>query len=185
MSKHTPSQDEAISSSAIPTEAAQPATDDNNESIETANQIEALKTQIGTLKATIEELHVRHAAAERNLLTRERKKQENAEQYAIQKFANEMLLTADALEQGLSSIDASVAEGMRQVQKLFMASLLKFGVEAISPLHQEYDYHEHEAISMAPNEEHEDNTVIQVIQTGYRLHGRLLRPARVIVAKNN
>ena len=77
---------------------------------------------------------------------------------------------------------AALIEGNSATLKLLQSVLSKFGVVQIDPMGTPFDPQEHEAMTMVPNPELEPNTVMDVIQKGYSLNGRLVRPARVIVA---
>ena len=78
---------------------------------------------------------------------------------------------------------ASIAEGMHMTHDQLVKVLHKYHVEVIDPMGQPFDPNQHEALAMQPSDEHKPNTVMQVIQKGYRLKGRVVRAARVIVAK--
>jgi molecular chaperone GrpE len=110
---------------------------------------------------------------------------ENAHKYGIEKFARELLAVMDSLEQGLaiSSTDQGLREGMVLTHKLLLDILEKFGVQVVDPLGEIFDPLRHEALTTQVNTEIQPNTVITVIQKGFSLHERLLRPARVIVSK--
>ena len=118
----------------------------------------------------------------------------NAHKFGVEKFANALLPILDSLEQGIATIEkdqANVADakynalfdGMRMTLKLFIDMLEKFNIEIIDPVGEHFDPHWHEAITMQPHADVAPGTVLAVVQRGYRLNDRLLRPARVIVAK--
>ena len=83
-------------------------------------------------------------------------------------------------------VNAATVESVREGAALTLKSLeqvfAKFGIKEVSPVGQAFDPEHHEAISTVPTDEHEPNTVIEVVQKGYLLNDRLLRPARVVVA---
>ncbi|MBY0544914.1 MAG: nucleotide exchange factor GrpE [Gammaproteobacteria bacterium] len=124
-----------------------------------------------------------------NLRTRTERDIANAHRYALEKFVAELLPVLDSVEQGLQAADqggaaASVMrEGMEMTYNMLLKAVEKFGVVQLIPLDQAYDPHQHEAIAAIPSADKAPNTVLQVIQKGYSLHGRLVRPARVIVSK--
>ncbi len=74
-------------------------------------------------------------------------------------------------------------DGMELTHKLLLDTMAKFGVEQINPIDEQFDPTYHEALSMQPSEDKEPNSVLTVVQKGYLQHGRVLRPARVIIAK--
>jgi len=110
------------------------------------------------------------------------------------KFGNEKILLAllpliDSLERGAESAKDSdsmdaLLEGMDLTIKLFVDTLKKFDIEQINPEGQPFDPQLHQAMSQVKSEEDENGTVLNVVEKGYVLHGRLLRPATVIVVKN-
>ncbi len=127
--------------------------------------------------------------------TRRRTKQdvENAHKFALEKFALELLPIKDSLEMGLSAADgadmssgevaAQLKEGTELTLKMLASALEKFGIEAIDPTGDTFNPDEHQAMSMQESADHEPNTVMAVMQKGYRLNDRLLRPAMVVVSK--
>ena len=123
--------------------------------------------------------------------TRRRAKQdvENAHKFALEKFALELLPVKDSLEMGLAAIDGSsedaaqLKEGTQLTLKMLDSALEKFGIEAIDPIGETFDPDRHQAMSMQESADHKPNTVMAVMQKGYQLNDRLLRPAMVVVSK--
>jgi molecular chaperone GrpE len=111
---------------------------------------------------------------------------ENAHKYGTEKLVTELLPVLDSMSMGLAVEDAS-AESLREGMELTMNMLVKMmdkvGLEEIDPLNEKFDPARHQAMSMQPNAEVEPNTVIAVMQKGYALNGRLIRPAMVMVSK--
>ena len=111
---------------------------------------------------------------------------ENAHKYGTEKLVTELLPVLDSMAMGLAVEDAS-AESLREGMELTMNMLVKMmdkvGIEEIDPLNEKFDPAKHQAMSMQPNPDVEPNTVIAVMQKGYALNGRLLRPAMVMVSK--
>jgi molecular chaperone GrpE len=118
----------------------------------------------------------------------------NAHKFSLEKFANNLLPIIDSLESGIANIESdpkaledskykSICDGMHMTQKMFMDTLARFNVAVIDPLGQPFDPQWHEAMTMQPDASVPPGTVLMVPQKGYRLHDRLLRPARVIVSK--
>lgn len=97
-----------------------------------------------------------------------------------------MLPVRDSIEAAIASADnvdvATLLEGERATLKLLDEALASVGIREIDPAGEPFDPTKHEAMAMQPSAEHAPNTVVTVIQKGYELHDRLLRPARVIVA---
>jgi molecular chaperone GrpE len=109
----------------------------------------------------------------------------NAHKFALENFASELLAVRDSLEAALASEHATV-EGMKAGVELTLKQLAtvfdRFHIAEVNPLGQKFDPHRHQAISMQESGA-ESNTVIQVLQKGYLLHERVIRPALVVVAK--
>ncbi len=132
---------------------------------------------------------LRKEAEYQNYVKRSEAAVSNAKKFGIEKFAQELLAVADSFEQGFAQlesqegVDASVLDGMRLTQKVMLDAMAKFGVEEINPADKPFDPQFHEAISMQETPEAKPNHVLAVVQKGYSLHERVLRPARVVVAK--
>lgn len=111
---------------------------------------------------------------------------EKAHKFALEDFSKALLPIIDGLEKALENQKAregdAVLQGVALTLQLFTTTLVKFGVKAVDALHQPFDPSRHEAVSLQPTAEFPTNTVIMVLQKGYELHGRLIRPALVIVA---
>ena len=130
-------------------------------------------------------LYVRAAAELDNVRKRAARDVENAHKFALENFGRELLGVVDSLEMGLAADHAdaqSLREGSEATCKLLKGTLERFGIAEIDPEGEPFDPELHEAISMMPSPNVEPGSVAQVIQKGYALNGRLLRPARVIVA---
>ena len=112
---------------------------------------------------------------------------EAANRYGLEKFAQELLPVRDSLElavQNAGTADASsLAQGQEATLKLLNKALEKLGVRVIDPAGEPFDPARHEAMMMQASTTAEPNSVLKVVQPGYELNGRLLRPARVIVAR--
>lgn len=111
----------------------------------------------------------------------------NAHRYGIEKLVDSFLPVVDSLEQALQltekNSDESMREGLSLTLKLFLDALKKLGVEQVDPYGAVFDPQEHEAMSMQEIPNTPANTVVAVFQKGYKLNDRVIRPARVIVAK--
>jgi molecular chaperone GrpE len=131
---------------------------------------------------------LRGAAELENVRRRAARDVENAHRYGVERFARELLAVVDSLEMGREAArnageGGAVAEGMDATLRLLLSELEKFGVTPVEAQGQPFDPDVHEAIMTQPAAEAAPDTVINVVQPGYRIHDRLLRPARVIVAR--
>ncbi|MBP9722169.1 MAG: nucleotide exchange factor GrpE [Gammaproteobacteria bacterium] len=155
------------------------------------NTLETLKQQLELLKQKADknwDIAVRAKAELDNVRKRAELEVSNAHKYALDRFIPELFPLLDGLEQGLMTVPAdqsfdSVRDGLTLSIKMFNDMLVRFGVEITDPANKLFDPNLHEAIAMQPAENVENGTVLIVVQKGYVLHKRVLRPARVIVAK--
>lgn len=125
-------------------------------------------------------------AESENIRRRAQEDVSKARKLAVEHFSNEMLMVKDSLEAGLAVETATVESfksGMELTLKQLAAVFTKFNINEINPLGEKFDAHKHQAISMVDHSEQEANTVVSVMQKGYLLHDRVLRPALVMVAK--
>ena len=111
-----------------------------------------------------------------------------AGKFAVEKFSGELLAVKDSLEAALASDNQSaehLKEGVELTLRQLVAAFEKSGLVEMNPLGQKFDPHQHQAISQieAPDATTEANTVLNVLQKGYALHGRVIRPALVVVSK--
>jgi molecular chaperone GrpE len=130
--------------------------------------------------------YMRAVAELDNYRKRAEREVDQARKYAIERFAQELLSVGDALEAGIRSGAANPAallEGAQATLKELNRAFDKAGLKVIDPTGQPFDPNWHEAMVAQENREVPANTVTSVIQKGYSLNGRLLRPARVIVSK--
>lgn len=111
---------------------------------------------------------------------------EQARKFGVERLAAELLAVVDSLEMGLeaggSASAESLLEGKKATLRLLKATLEKFGIGEIDPAGDAFDPQLHEALSIQPAPEAPPGSVVTVVQKGYQLNGRLLRPARVVVA---
>jgi molecular chaperone GrpE len=130
--------------------------------------------------------YVRLQAEMDNQRRRMDKQVEDAHKYASQKFVEALLPVIDSLEMGMQAEGdlESIRQGMDLTMKQFDSVLEKFKIEAINPVGEAFNPALHQAMSMQPCEDQDDNTVSAVMQKGYTLSGRLIRPAMVMVCKN-
>lgn len=138
--------------------------------------------------AQLKEHYVRLQAEMDNVRKRAERDVESAHKFGVEKFAKELLGVTDSLQAGLASANETDAdldtlrEGMEMTERMLTQALQKFGVERLNPEGETFNPEYHEAMSVQPSAEHTPNTVITVIQKGYLLNGRVLRPAMVIVS---
>lgn len=133
---------------------------------------------------------LRVQAEMQNLRRRTEQDVERAHKYGQEKFSAELLLVMDNLERALDSAlqqddeaVKAICDGVNLTLKSFMDCFAKFNIEVIDPIGEPFDPQLHQAMSIQENPEAEPNTVIAVMQKGYTLHGRVLRPAMVMVSK--
>lgn len=132
------------------------------------------------------ERYVRAAAETENVRKRAARDVENAHKFALERFGKELLAVKDGLEMALAASESasveSLLEGSEATLKLLGSTMERFGIEQVDPEGESFDPEWHEAISVQPSDAVEPGTVLTVVQKGYSLNGRLLRPAMVIVA---
>ncbi|MDA8554301.1 MAG: nucleotide exchange factor GrpE [Luminiphilus sp.] len=123
-----------------------------------------------------------------NMQRRSEQEIEKARKFALERFCGDLLSVVDNLERALESAGddqgiASLLEGIELTRKGLMDVLVKYGVESVDPMGEPFDPETAQAMSMVEQPDAEPNSVIGVMQKGYTLNGRLLRPAMVMVAK--
>jgi molecular chaperone GrpE len=154
-------------------------------------QIECLTKEVEEALAQAEthkDMAIRAKAESENIRRRAEREISNASKFALEKFAKEILGVVDSLEKALelpveNESQTAMREGIDLTHKLLIDTLSRFSVQQIAPMGESFDPALHEALVMQESEEHEPNTVMHVVQTGFSLNGRLIRPARVVVAK--
>lgn len=133
------------------------------------------------------EQYLRAAADLENVRKRAQRDIEAANRYGLEKFAAELLPVQDSLQlavQNAGNADVrSLVEGQDATLKLLTRALEKIGVTSIDPAGEPFDPTRHEAMLAQESATAEPNSVLQVVQPGYEINGRVLRPARVIVSK--
>ncbi len=131
--------------------------------------------------------YLRAAAELENVRKRASRDVENARKFALERFARDLLEVRDSLEMGIAAGTEAGAdallEGSSATLKQLTSTLAQYGVEEVDPLGEPFDPELHEAMTMQPSAEAEPGSVLTVFQKGYTLNGRLLRPARVVVAQ--
>ncbi|MFW6094143.1 MAG: nucleotide exchange factor GrpE [Pseudomonadota bacterium] len=144
---------------------------------EALEQVEAFRDQ--ALRAQADAENARRRAA---------RDVENAHKFALEKFTADLLPVIDSMEKAVEAASEasgaeSIAEGVELSLKLFLSVLEKHGIERIDPAGEPFDPQVHEAMTMMPSSEAEPNSVVEVMQAGYLLNGRVVRAAKVVVAK--
>jgi molecular chaperone GrpE len=168
-----------------------PADDQEANILVNREEFDALQRDLDQALAKADEhwkLYLGAHAEMENLRKRTERDVQNAHKFALERFFNELLPVRDSLELGLMAASnatevARLREGMELTLKQLAAAMEKFGICEVDPLNAKFDPHLHEAMAMAPTDQAEPNTVIQVVQKGYILNERLIRPAKVIVAQ--
>jgi molecular chaperone GrpE len=155
-----------------------------------ATELEALRQALAAAEENARnqrDLYLRAAAELDNVRKRAQRDIDNAHRYAIEGLAAELLAVRDGLELGVrngAKADArTLLDGQEATLKLLDRAFEKFSIKQLDPASQRFDPAQHEAVLMQASDAAPPNTVLQVVQPGYELKGRLLRPARVIVAK--
>ena len=182
MSAHEPDQDAA-------TAAGTP-----EETPETVMQ--AATSRIQSLEASFEEMRDKWMRAEaeiQNVRTRAKRDADDARQYAVQKFARDVVEAAENLRRGITSLPPATAEdsavltklreGFESVERSFLGVLERNGITGTDPTGAVFDANLHQAMAEQPSTDHPPGTVMQAWTSAWTLNGRLLTPAMVVVAK--
>ena len=166
--------------------------------VENSENIESKEVDVEFLQGQLEKLQeqskvsldkvVRAQAEMENLRKRAARDVENAHKYALEKFTSELLPIMDSLELGLSaSVKAKnlddLCKGMELTLEMFNTVMEKFGITMIEPKGEKFNPELHDAVSMQDTDDSNSGIIIEVMQKGYTLNGRLIRPAMVVVAK--
>ncbi len=157
-------------------------TEGADEQVVPGEDIESLKDELQGAKDEA----VRAKAEMQNVRRRAEKDVENARRYSIEKIAKDIVNVVDNLERALESAGeekSAFTEGVELTLKSFIDTLDRQGISQIAPEGEPFDPQMHEAISMVPNPDAEPNTVLNVVQKGYTLNGRVIRAAMVVVSQ--
>jgi molecular chaperone GrpE len=150
------------------------------------DEITKLREELAAAKDGV----LRAQADAQNVMRRAEQDVEKARKFALERFCGELLPVVDNLERALEAAPADneavkpIAEGVQLTLKSFLDALRKFNIEVVDPVGEPFDPQRHQAMTMVENGNVEPNTVIAVMQKGYTLNGRLLRPAMVMVSKS-
>lgn len=167
----TAAENEEVLQEDVQVESAQ---DDNPELVAALAKVEEYK-----------EAALRSHADAQNVRRRAEQDVQKAHKFGLEKFAKDIITVADNLERALTAADSdqdAMREGVELTLKSLQETLTRFEVIALDPHGEPFNPEFHQAMTMVPNPEMEPNTVMDVIQKGYTLHGRLIRPAMVVVS---
>jgi molecular chaperone GrpE len=176
------------------TEQDENASESEGAALDVDQEVTALQTQLTEAETKAQENWdqlLRTKAEMENLRRRNERDVENARKYALENFVKELLPVRDSLEMGLAAVNdtddnekvAKLREGKELTLKMLTSVFEKFGVTEINPLDQPFNPEWHQAMSMLESKEKAPNTVLNVMQKGYLLNERLVRPAMVVVSK--
>ncbi len=172
---------------------AEVSVDDTGEASDTPSETdELIQEAVAAALAEQQDMVLRAQAEVQNMRRRCEQDVEKAHKFALEKFGTELLPVMDNLERALQAVtnadDESVKalyEGVELTLKGFSETLSKNNIEQLDPQGEPFDPQQHEAMSIVENDDVEPNTVLTVVQKGYLLNGRVIRPAMVMVAKSS
>ncbi|TQQ51213.1 nucleotide exchange factor GrpE [Vibrio cholerae] len=192
-------KDEQLQQDAVETEAEVVGTDADIDWSQAADAIDEKEAKIAQLEAALlvseervkeqQDSVLRARAEVENMRRRSEQEVDKARKFALSRFAEELLPVIDNLERAIQAADGEVEaikpllEGVELTHKTFVDTIAKFGLKEINPHGEAFNPEFHQAMSIQESAEHEPNTVMFVMQKGYELNGRVLRPAMVMVSK--
>ncbi|MDO6681375.1 MULTISPECIES: nucleotide exchange factor GrpE [unclassified Oceanobacter] len=190
MSDEQKNQDEALQNenqqadASIETGEAEEAAATDQPDVEA--QLAAAQQEIADLKEQV----LRVQAEMQNVRRRAELDVEKAHKFGLEKFANEMVTVVDNLERGLAAAPEeeatkAIRDGIEMTLNGFLSALAKFNVDVVDPVGHPFDPEHHQAMTMVESADAEPNSVVAVMQKGYLMNGRLLRPAMVVVSKGS
>ena len=165
---------------------------EETENLEQDSKVAQLEAALLSSEAKLKEQQdsvLRAKAEVENMRRRTETEIDKARKYALNKFAEELLPVIDNLERAIQSADAEneavkpIIEGVELTHKTFVDAVGKFGLKEINPEGETFNPEMHQAMSIQESPDHESNTVMFVMQKGYELNGRVIRPAMVMVSK--
>lgn len=178
------------------TARSEPAPEAANADLSPEQLMQAATARIAELEAELAEMKDRWIRAEAetsNVRARGRREAEDARQYAVQKFATDIVEAAENLKRAIDALPAAakgepeilikVREGLSGIERNFTGVLERNGIQKHDPVGQPFDPNMHQAMAEQDSEMHPPGTVMQAWTAGWTLHGRLLKPAMVVVAK--
>ena len=193
MAEEKPEEQTAAEEAAVEVEQADGAVTEAEAEADSDNEadLDGEPEAPGDLEAELEaakDAALRAQADAMNVQRRADQEIEKARKFALERFCGDLLSVVDNLERALESSgdeqgSAALAEGVELTRKGFMDVLAKYGVETVDPQGEPFDPETAQAMSMVEQPDVEPNSVVAVMQRGYLLNGRLLRPAMVMVSK--
>ena len=177
---------EAIADAEQPEAVTDESAPGNSDKLSLEDEVAQLQEDL----AAARDAALRAQADAQNVKRRAEQDVEKARKFALERFAGELLPVVDNLERALESTAGDdevlrpIAEGVELTLKSFMDVLGKNNIEVVDPQGEPFDPNLHQAMTMVDNNEVEPNTVVAVMQKGYTLNGRLVRPAMVMVSKS-
>ena len=176
----------------VTAEAVESASVEGEVVSESDQKIYELENALSDAQAQIKEQQdsvLRARAEMENARRRADAEVEKARKFALERFAGELLPVVDNLERAIQAGDAEndavkpLLEGVDMTLKSFISTIEKFGLTPIDPQGETFNPELHQAMAMQESADHEPNTVMAVMQKGYQINGRLLRPAMVMVSR--
>jgi len=173
-------------------ETPEEESEDVSEETEDLDPIEALEAELATAQQEAGEARqdmLRMQADMDNLRKRLVREHEKSRRRMLERFMGDLLPVIDSMERGLEAADdpsatvETLKEGKQLIRKMLTKATADHGLQVIDPLNEPFDPEMQEAMAMLPSEDHDENTVIEVLEKGYRLHERLIRPAKVVVSR--
>jgi molecular chaperone GrpE len=183
------SEEEALTKAA---ETVKQSIDKSNEEQVPEDPIEILEAALDAANLAAVEAKqdmLRMQADMENLRKRLVREHEKSRRRTLERFMSDLLPVRDSLERGLEAAQdrAATVEALKEGKQLIMRMLSKVmddhGLQTIDPRGEIFDPEKHEAMTMLPSADHDENTIIDVIEKGYQLHERLIRPAKVVVSR--
>jgi molecular chaperone GrpE len=153
-----------------------------------AEQLAAELAEAKAQLAEAREAQLRAFAEMENVRKRTQRDVEAAHRYGVERFASDMIPVRDTLELGIAAAgsaaeSAKLIEGMQATLRMIDKAFEKAGIQVVDPVGERFNPEFHEAMATQPSADQAPGTVLTVVQKGYVLNGRLLRPARVLIAK--
>jgi molecular chaperone GrpE len=184
-------EEQPVSETAQPDAAEGPVQAETGAGAAGGDEVEALRAELEAARAKADEncdRLLRVQAELENLRKRSARELESARKYALEKLAAELLQVRDSLELGLSAAREQATaekllEGTELTLKVLTQVMEKFSITELDPVGEPFNPELHQAVAMQESEQQSPDTVLSVMQKGYMLNDRLLRPAMVVVAK--
>lgn len=160
--------------------------------VEELSEVDQLNEKIKELEESVtteKDKYLRACAEIENVKKRKNQEIENTRKFSNEKLIQEFLPILDSFDRAkdhldqLKNVDEEVLNGFTMITKQFSSTFEKLSVEAIDALNKKFDPNEHQAMMSEENKEVDPDTVIRVLQTGYKLNGRVIRPSMVVVSK--